>query len=212
MSETFIQKHWYDGWFYARFIDSDSSTIRDRMHQYIDDNRRIIDIGCGTGGFAMKLAPRSREVVGVDISDKQVRQARHRQERSGYTNIRFEHTDATRLDKFAPEAFDYATMVFVIHEIDQEKRIELLRQAGRISRKIVILDYHVPLARNFWGMNIRIIEYFTSKTHFSNFIDFRRRGGINPLAKEAGLDVEMQKTNRQRIFTTTVLRPPLRPR
>ncbi len=206
MSETLLQKHWYDGWFYARFIDSDLSSIRDRLHGYIEDNRRIIDIGCGTGGFALKLAPRSREVIGVDISKKQIEQARLRQKRRGVTNIKFEHFDATRLNIFEQEPFDYAILTFIIHEITHKKRIELLEQAAKISKKIVILDYHVPLSRNFWGCMIRIIEYFTSTDHYRNFIDFRLRGGLVPLAAEAGLELETQCVNRQRIFTTAVLR------
>ena len=204
MSETLLQKHWYDGWFYALFIDSDLSPIRERMHPLIEDDRRIIDIGCGTGGFALKLAQRSREVVGIDISKKQILQARRRLEKSGLTNVRFEHQDATRVTGLAGTPFDYALMTFIIHEIDHEKRLELLQQAAALARKIIVLDYHVPLASNFWGMAIRLIEYFTSREHYNNFMDFRARGGLIPLAGEAGLVPEKQKINRQKIFNTSV--------
>ena len=204
MSETLLQKHWYDGLFYALFIDSDLSPIRERMHPLIEDDRRIIDIGCGTGGFALKLAQRSREVVGIDISKKQILQARRRLKKSGLTNVRFEHQDATRVTGIAGAPFDYALMTFIIHEIDQEKRLLLLKQAATLAKKIIILDYHVPLASNFWGMAIRLIEYFTSREHYSNFLDFRARGGLIPLTAEAGLVLQKQRINRQKIFNTSV--------
>jgi SAM-dependent methyltransferase len=208
MHDAMTKKHWYDGWFYAWFVDTGLISLRSHLDRYIEDGKRVIDIGCGTGGFALKLAPRSQEVLGVDISQLQIRQANKRIAEAGLSNIRFVAMDASGLSELIDDPFDYAVMTLMLHEINPLKRVELLQQAGRVAKKVIILDYHVPLAWNFWGTGIRVIEYFTSREHFGNFNEFRRRGGLAALAGEAGFQIESRKVNRQRIFTTFVLRSP----
>ena len=41
--------------------------------------------------------------------------------------------------------FDYAVMTYVIHEVNPEDRIELLKQMAQIADKIIIGDYLVPV-------------------------------------------------------------------
>jgi len=43
-----------------------------------DKSIRILDIGCGTGRHAIELTKRGYTVVGVDLSDSQLRRAREK--------------------------------------------------------------------------------------------------------------------------------------
>ena len=47
--------------------------------------RSILDLGCGTGGHALRLAQRGYAVTGVDRSAAMLAEARHEAERSGIT-------------------------------------------------------------------------------------------------------------------------------
>lgn len=66
--------------------------------------RRILDVGCGTGVFALMLAARGHEVVGVDPAAASLDVARSK---PGSENVRFLLGDATTLP---PLAVDLATM------------------------------------------------------------------------------------------------------
>lgn len=66
--------------------------------------RRVLDIGCGTGVFALRLADRGLEVVGVDPAKASIDVARAK---PGSERVRWIHGDATSLP---PLRVDLATM------------------------------------------------------------------------------------------------------
>jgi SAM-dependent methyltransferase len=69
--------------------------------------RRILDLGCGTGGHAVPLAERGYDVVGVDRSAAMLEHARAR----GST-ARFERSDIASLH--LDETFDAALLMFAV--------------------------------------------------------------------------------------------------
>jgi len=66
-------------------------------------NKRVLDIGCGTGYGSAKLAEAAAEVVGIDISRMALRFARKRYRDSGALFI---HMNAERL-QFPDHSFDF---------------------------------------------------------------------------------------------------------
>jgi SAM-dependent methyltransferase len=66
--------------------------------------RRVLDVGCGTGTFALLLAERGLDVVGVDPARASLAVARGK---PGAECVRWIHGDATALPPFA---VDLATM------------------------------------------------------------------------------------------------------
>lgn len=204
MSQTLLQKHWYDGWFYAKFIDSDASPLRNKILDLIEDGKTVIDIGCGTGGFALKMAPRCRYVLGVDVSEKQIAMAQKRRKKAGVQNVEFRHVNAAALGKSLEEKFHYATLSMMLHEIPQSERLQILREVKQITEKIIFLDYNTPQPFSFWGAAIRTIEFFAGREHYRNFKDFVQRGGLPALLKEAGFTVLQEKINRAKMFRIVV--------
>jgi SAM-dependent methyltransferase len=69
--------------------------------------RRVLDLGCGTGGHAVLLARRGFEVVGVDRSPDMLERAR-----AQGSPARFELGDISDLD--LGETFDAALMMFAV--------------------------------------------------------------------------------------------------
>jgi SAM-dependent methyltransferase len=69
--------------------------------------RRVLDLGCGTGGHAVVLAERGYDVVGVDRSAEMLERARAR---SGL--VRFELGEIGNVD--LGETFDAALMMFAV--------------------------------------------------------------------------------------------------
>ncbi|HLZ29321.1 MAG TPA: class I SAM-dependent methyltransferase [Chloroflexota bacterium] len=69
--------------------------------------RRVLDLGCGTGGHAVVLAERGYEVVGIDRSPEMLSRARARE-----SSVRFELGEIASVD--LGETFDAALMMFAV--------------------------------------------------------------------------------------------------
>lgn len=188
MPQTLLQKHWYDGWFYARFIDAENNPLRDRVLSFIVPGSTAIDVGCGSGGFTLKLARHCREVVGVDVSGKMIAAVRKRLAKSGLANVTFLHLHAGGLSEALSRHFDYA------------ERLQILGEVRRVAGRMVILDYQVPQPRSVWGARVHTVEFLAGREHYRNFRDFVRRGGLPALLQEAGLQIINEKINRTGVF------------
>jgi len=97
--------------------------------------RRVLDVGCGTGTFALMLADPGLEVIGVDPAGESLAVARGK---PGAERVRWIHGDATALP---PLAVDLATMTgnvaqAIVHESDWDGTLrgihDALRPGGRL--------------------------------------------------------------------------------
>jgi ubiquinone/menaquinone biosynthesis C-methylase UbiE len=90
--------------------------------------RRILDVGCGDGELAVRLATRGAQVTGVDVSPSMIGAARARAEQNG-VQARFCEARADALP-FAAEAFDLVIAVTVLCFIGNA--LPTFREAGRV--------------------------------------------------------------------------------
>ena len=124
------------------------------------DDIRILDVGCGTGEGASRLAemfPRA-EVLGVDVLDQSLERARTRY-RSLAPRLRFENQSAFELSA-ADRTFDLTVSRHVLHSIPHADRA--LAEQARVTRRggrlhLIPEDYGLlqfqsgPLdPRDFW--------------------------------------------------------------
>src|SRR5262249_7456708 len=72
--------------------------------------RRVLDVGCATGGWLMETArayPTIKELIGADISDKSLAYARARAEQEQLAKrVQFQTADALRALPFSDDFFD----------------------------------------------------------------------------------------------------------
>ncbi|MBP7215739.1 MAG: class I SAM-dependent methyltransferase [Candidatus Omnitrophica bacterium] len=133
-------KPWYESLFenYAHAYDKEcfvqgTAGECDFIEQEIsrDKSLKIIDIGCGTGRHAIELTKRGYKVIGVDLSESQIKRAREKAQEAGVT-IDFQTQDARNLP-FDGE-FDLAIMLceggFSLMETD-EMNFEILKSATK---------------------------------------------------------------------------------
>lgn len=99
-----------------------------------DRQKRLLDIGCGTGRHAIELARRGYPVTGFDLSEGQLRLAREKAAAAG-VRVDFQQRDATQ-PHFQQE-FDAAIMfcegAFPLMETD-EKNFAILAHAAAALR------------------------------------------------------------------------------
>ena len=92
---------------------------------------RVLDLGCGEGGYARELARRSATVIGVDGSPRLVEVARERAAAAGL-NVDFICANASRLDGLADATFD--TVLAAMSLMDVEDYPRAVAEAFRVLR------------------------------------------------------------------------------
>jgi 2-polyprenyl-3-methyl-5-hydroxy-6-metoxy-1,4-benzoquinol methylase len=93
--------------------------------------RRILDLGCGEGGYARELAQRGAEVVGVDGSERLIEVARRRAQAAGL-NVAFIQANANGLHAIGPESFDLVLAAMSLMDVeDYEGAIREVRRSLR---------------------------------------------------------------------------------
>jgi 2-polyprenyl-3-methyl-5-hydroxy-6-metoxy-1,4-benzoquinol methylase len=97
------------------------------LTERLSTGARVLDIGCGSGRIANRLAglyPKSR-FVGMDLSPEAIDAARREATRTGLANVEFVVRDLSDFDRTAePAAFDVVTSFDAIH--DQAKPLAVL--------------------------------------------------------------------------------------
>ncbi len=137
-------KQWYEDLFenYAEGYDKEPFTQGtigevDFIEQEInfDKTKRILDIGCGTGRHAIELAKRGYQVVGVDLSESQLKRAREKAAEAK-VKVDFIQKDARGLNY--NHEFDVVIMIcegaFPLMETD-EMNCEILRSATKALKE-----------------------------------------------------------------------------
>jgi len=112
----------------------------------------LIDIGCGTGTFAIEAARRCRRVYAVDVSAGMLAFARRRAESEKLGNLQFRHGGFLSYGHEGPPADVLVTKYAFHHLPDFWKGVALLRmkemlgQGGRLFLSDVVFSF--PLAEH----------------------------------------------------------------
>jgi SAM-dependent methyltransferase len=181
--------HWYDGWFYDTFIAPNQDKLFGQIKNYIEPDFDIIDIGCGTGRLEFTLSDKCKSVLGIDLSKKNIDKANLTLDQYPNDKISFQHINLREIVSKANIHFDLAILTYVLHEVNEEERVDLLRDIACVAEKIIIGDYLVPWPKRFGSYFSEAIEFIAGREHYRNFKSYVAGGGIYSLADKAGLKV-----------------------
>ena len=151
------------------FIALPLTGIWNKVADMIDSKAKIkiLDVCSGTGTQAFAFAKRGYEVVGLDLSREMLRIA---EKKNKYENVRFVVADATKMP-FENDYFDYACISFALRDMPYEVRHRVLDEMRRVSRKIIVVDYHIPKTK----LHRRLHVSFTSLYESKYYRDFAKR-------------------------------------
>lgn len=195
MKNNFNKNHWYDGWFYDFFIAPNQDRLFSQIIKIIEPNSSVIDVGCGTGRFSFSVADKVSKVIGIDLSKRNIEKAKSNLAEKPNEKISFLHS--TLEDIISKNFhFDYAVMTYVIHEVNENERVELLKQLSQVANKIIIGDYLVPKPTGFWSVLNEIVEFVAGKDHYTNYKNFVHNGGLKSLAEKADLKIIKEIKNK----------------
>jgi len=177
------------GIIYHLLYDRPLSEARRVVLELINDRSYVLDIASGTGELCFELAAKKHcRVVGIDLSRRMIGFAN---KRNRYDSVSFVHGDANNLSDFKPCTFDYATILFTMHELNGQKQIAILKQALRVAQSVIVVDSQVPLPKNLHGIALRLVEALGGPDHYRPFAKYLATGGISGILADSGVNASI---------------------
>ncbi|MFA5894784.1 MAG: methyltransferase domain-containing protein [Candidatus Shapirobacteria bacterium] len=122
------------------------SPMRKKAVNFLDlpPNQKILDVATGTGAQAYEFAKLGHEVLGIDLSEEMLLQARKKC--TPNLQLNFQHIDATKMP-FGSNSFDTSSISWGLHDMPYEVEMLVLQEMKRVTKKsgqILIVDYMEP--------------------------------------------------------------------
>jgi hypothetical protein len=104
-------------------------------------------------------------------------------------------------------------MVFVLHEIPGLLRPGVLTECKRLvktSGSLLLIDFNFgpyPFPMGYvWRALRRFYEITSGREHYANYLDFRARGGLEPLISGAHFSVDIKVTSEHKVAVVYLLK------
>jgi len=133
---------------------------------YLKEDNKVLDLGCGTGRYAELFKDRKIEYIGADIAEEQIRIARKKHPEAKFQTIDFLNFP------FSDNHFDKIYSIAVFHCIpSKEYRIKFLKEVKRILKKDGLLILTVWKSKR-WNVSL-LFKYTILKLIGKSKLDFR---------------------------------------
>jgi SAM-dependent methyltransferase len=144
----------------------------------VDPPRRALDVGTGTGAGAFSIARRftDAEVVGVDLSERMLDEARRKTPTNLSDRVRFDAADASKLP-FEDGSFDLVALANMIPFVDELERV--LAPGGQ-----VLFAFSVGAATPIYVAPDRLRSELEPRG-FTDFAEFAAGKGTALLARKS---------------------------
>jgi SAM-dependent methyltransferase len=190
-----------EGLQYRLLIDPFLDRVHSRVAAMIEPGARVIDVACGNGTLALKMAKHAQHVTGIDLSEGSLQFAKKRARKLRLENIEFMVQDANDLSAFSNLPFDIATISMAIHQFSPETGLHILRQLENISRTVIVIDYAYPQPQYFNGFIVRTIERIAGREHFACFNAYKLGEGMPGILNTLRIKAYHEIFSKSGIFT-----------
>ncbi len=140
----------------------------------INKNDKVLDIGMGTGSFAILCAKKGVNITGIDVSEKMLEVAKKEIKQEGLTeSIQIVKMPVIEIDeKFSDNSFDKITAILSFSEFYQDEQDFCLKQIYRMLKaggEFILVDEVKPkkiwkkIIYFFVRIPLVIITYFKSQ-------------------------------------------------
>ena len=132
------------------------------ISKYVNDNEKVLDLGCGNGRLYELFQDKTIDYCGVDFSEKLIDIAKKR-----YPQFKFQVADALNLP-FPADYFDKVFSIAVLHHIpSKELRLKFLQEVRRVLKPegiLVLSVWHFNSFKNIkFFLNFLFLRIFSRK-------------------------------------------------
>jgi SAM-dependent methyltransferase len=177
------------GTFYGMVLDPILASLRKRVALEVGAGKKVIDIACGTGAQLFEIAGKAATITGVDLSESMIDFAKKTAKNRDLLNADFRVCDATDLSVFQDGAFDIAMLSLALHQFSPDLHSSILNEMKRVAHQLIIVDYAVPLPKNYVGYGSRVAEFLAGREHNRNFKMYCKLGGLNTILTAKNLQI-----------------------
>ena len=153
----------YDRW--SEIYDDEANPLIVLEERYLPDllgdvgGLELVDLGCGTGRHAVRLAAAGARVTAVDFSERMVAKA---QSKPGWENVRFVSHDLTQRLPFADRSFHRVLACLVLDHVgDLAGFFSECRRVCRPNGFVLVSGFHPALMLQ--GIQARFIDPATGR-------------------------------------------------
>jgi 2-polyprenyl-3-methyl-5-hydroxy-6-metoxy-1,4-benzoquinol methylase len=140
--------------------------------------KKLLDIGCGSGGFTRMMAERGAEIFGYDPSLEQVEKAQEEEERHPL-GIKYIVSDRPSI---SPDIkFDLASSVMVLVHAEDKQKLQEIFQYANDSLKTTGRFVSIVLNPNFKRLGEAVYNRRFTREGNKNFADFLDSKGTSLL-------------------------------
>lgn len=140
--------------------------------KWVKKNKKLLDIGCGTGVVGSYLENSlSSKVVGCDIEDYLI------------SNIQFKIMKSNTKLPFKDNEFDYAMFNDVLHHTPYKDQVKLLKESSRVAKETLVFELNPTLTG-------KAADFTLNKIHNPNMLipyTYRTEKNWQKLFKSLGL-------------------------
>jgi SAM-dependent methyltransferase len=180
----------FDGYLYDKLIAPMAVWLDDMILDLIVEKCTVLEIGCGPGALACRLADKCSKVTAIDISERMIEYANRKRNKRKIDNVEFVCMAAAQLlSEESRDRFDFAVSAFCFHEMEPQQRLEAVRNCLIRADKMIIADYMAPFPKSLVGLGNTIMEKLAGKSHYQNFCDWQASGGIDGFIERLGLRI-----------------------
>lgn len=103
-------------------------------NNYISNDKRVLEIGCGGGYYAMHYAELCQEYVGIDLSPVNINVFQNLIEQNRYHNVKAEVGDATDLCNVTDNSFDVVLCLGPMYHLNPKGRAKCMAECARVCK------------------------------------------------------------------------------
>jgi SAM-dependent methyltransferase len=190
----------YDLLYKEKDYDGETTLLVQLFQKYAAQPvRSVLDLGCGTGNHALRLATQGYHVIGIDRSAEMLAIA-DRKAREQASSVRFNHADIRNAD--VGKSFDAALMMFAVlsYQTEDADVLAALRTARRHmdSSGLLIFDVWYGPAVLSQGTKQRVRTIDQAGTT----LERTSSGTINTLQNVCHITFRLEQKNGQRADKT----------
>jgi ubiquinone/menaquinone biosynthesis C-methylase UbiE len=131
----------------------------------INNEDRVLDLGCGNGQHTLKATKRCKEIIGVDYDNTQLNIAKKTAEDKNISNVKFKKHDLEKKLPFKSNFFDKILALDVLEHL--YKRDLFLKEVKRILKPKGLVFIAVPNKNTSWKRLQKSvgINYYSDPDH-----------------------------------------------